>query len=67
MVYEFSMGLLLRKRVSTLVYKGVSDALGDRGVVELVATLGYYTLVSMMLNAFEVGMPASEQSPFKDE
>ena len=36
-------------------------ALGEAGVVELVGLLGYYTLVSMTLNAFHIGLPEGEQ------
>ena len=34
----------------------------ERGVVELVGLLGYYTLVSMTLNTFEVELPDGEVS-----
>ncbi len=36
--------------------------LGKKGVVELVGLLGYYTLVSMTLNTFEVELPEGETS-----
>jgi 4-carboxymuconolactone decarboxylase len=46
-------------------YKSVSDAthaaavalLGERGVVELTALVGYYTLVAMTLNSQEIPLP----------
>lgn len=63
-VYDFSKELLGRHRVDEHTYRLAADALGDRGVVELVAVLGYYTLVSMTLNAFEVGMPKGATRPF---
>jgi 4-carboxymuconolactone decarboxylase len=31
--------------------------LGDTGLVELVSLCGYYTLISFVLNAFEVPLP----------
>jgi hypothetical protein len=34
-------------------------------VVELVATIGYYSFVSLTLNAFQVPLPPGEPSPFK--
>ena len=34
--------------------------LGEAGVVELVGILGYYTLVSMTLNGFGIGVPPGE-------
>ena len=35
-------------------------------MVELVGLLGYYTLVAMTLNAFEIGLPAGEVSDLAD-
>jgi 4-carboxymuconolactone decarboxylase len=52
---------------SSLVRTGVVDQqaydagralLGDAGLVELVALCGYYTLISFVLNAFAVPLPA---------
>lgn len=37
-------------------------AWGPKGVVEVVGICGYYTLVSMTLNAFEVPLPEGETS-----
>ena len=41
-----------------------SELLGEAEVVELAILLGYYTLVSMTLNVFEVPVPAGEDAPF---
>jgi 4-carboxymuconolactone decarboxylase len=40
-------------------------AFGDRGVAELMAVIGYYTLVSMTLNAFEVQVGPGLVAPFE--
>jgi 4-carboxymuconolactone decarboxylase len=45
-------------RVDEDAYRGARDLLGDQGLVELVALCGYYTLVSYLLNAFDVPLPA---------
>ena len=37
-----------------------------RGVVELVAIVGYYSLVAMTLNAFDVPLPEGVEAPFPD-
>jgi 4-carboxymuconolactone decarboxylase len=42
-------------------------AFGDQGVAELMAVIGYYTLVSMTLNAFEVQVAHGVTAPFKRE
>lgn len=63
-VYDFADELLTRHRVSDDTYRRAAETLGDQGVIELVAVLGYYSLVSMTLNAFEVAMPQGETRPF---
>jgi 4-carboxymuconolactone decarboxylase len=35
-------------------------------VVELVGILGYYTLISMTINAFEVPLPDGAADPFPE-
>ncbi|WP_108663369.1 carboxymuconolactone decarboxylase family protein [Acuticoccus kandeliae] len=53
-VYEFSQELLSRRAVSEATMALAKRELGERGVVELVGILGYYTLISMTIVAFEV-------------
>lgn len=50
----FCRELVADKRLSTATYEPVHERLGDRGVVELVATVGYYSMIACVLNAFEV-------------
>jgi 4-carboxymuconolactone decarboxylase len=54
-VFDFSMSLCRSRAVPDDVYRRAAEALGDRAVVELVGVLGYYTLISMTLNAFDIG------------
>lgn len=63
-VYNFARELLDEHRVSDNLYDEAVELLGEAGVVELVILLGYYTLVSMTLNVFEVPVPAGESAPF---
>jgi 4-carboxymuconolactone decarboxylase len=63
-VYRFAQELLEQQRVSEQCYAQAIDLLGEAGIVELVALLGYYTLVSMLLNTFEVSVPEGETKPF---
>jgi 4-carboxymuconolactone decarboxylase len=62
--YRFSRELLARRRVSDETYAAARERFGERGVVELVTLLGYYTLVSMTLNLFEVPLPPGQPRPF---
>lgn len=65
-VYQYSKALHENKTVSEALHDTVAAALGERGVVELVGILGYYSLVSMTLNAFEIGLPENEQIELQD-
>jgi len=44
-------------RVDMDAYAAARELLGDKGMVELVTLCGYYTLVSFLLNAFDVPIP----------
>lgn len=57
-VYTFARELVVSGRLQDATYAAAVEHLGDRGVVELVALCGYYTLVSFNLNAFAVPLPA---------
>lgn len=58
-VYEISQELLSCGQVSQASYDAGLLGLGERGLVELVSILGYYCLVSLTLNCFEIGLPDS--------
>jgi len=53
-VYEFSTELQNHKKVSDTTYNTAVKELGKEVVVDLVGVLGYYALISMTINAFEV-------------
>jgi 4-carboxymuconolactone decarboxylase len=56
-VYAFCRDLHENHQVGDAVYEPAVDALGREGVIELTALCGYYTLISMILNTFEVAPP----------
>ncbi|MDP6351879.1 MAG: carboxymuconolactone decarboxylase family protein [Alphaproteobacteria bacterium] len=62
-VYEFTVELLDSCEVSDATYQAALDHLGPNGTVELVGLLGYYTLVSMTLNVYQVPLPEGEAPP----
>lgn len=59
-VYDYALALHATHEVPQPVHEAAVAALGERGVVELVGLLGYYTLVAMTLNAFGIGVPEGE-------
>jgi 4-carboxymuconolactone decarboxylase len=49
-IYNFATELLNTKQVSDPIFKAVKDKFGEKGVVDLIGVMGYYQLVSMLLN-----------------
>jgi 4-carboxymuconolactone decarboxylase len=49
-VYNFGTELLRTKQVSNATFEAATKAVGERGVVDLISVMGYYQLVSMLLN-----------------
>jgi 4-carboxymuconolactone decarboxylase len=44
----------------------VRNLLGEAATVEFVGILGYYVLISMILNVFRMSPPESEPLPFAE-
>jgi 4-carboxymuconolactone decarboxylase len=65
MVYEFVTELLSTGAVSDARYNPVIDRFGERGAMDLVGGVGYYSLVSMVLNVAQVELPEGEAPPLK--
>ena len=59
-VYDYAVALHDTHHVPLPLHAAAVAALGERGVVELVGLLGYYSLVAMTLNAFEFPLPEGE-------
>lgn len=64
-VYDFATELLGTGQVSDAHYDAVKAKFGERGVMDLVGAVGYYSLVSMVLNVAQVPLPAGEPVPLK--
>jgi 4-carboxymuconolactone decarboxylase len=56
-VHRFCSELLRHKQVSDAVYAEAVSHFGERGVVDLMATMSYYTLVCMSLNVDGYPLP----------
>ncbi len=63
-VYQFAHELLTTRRVSQPTWDEAQALLGMRTVVDLVGVLGYYSLISMTINAFEIPVPAGNEQTF---
>lgn len=56
-VYDFVSQLLATKKVSDNAFAAVREAFGLQGVVDLIGTVGYYSLVAMALNVNQSAIP----------
>ena len=66
-IYDFVTELYESKRVSDKNFARVQKLLGMTGTIELVGILGYYALISMILNVFRMSPPAGEPLPFAED
>ena len=62
-VWEFADSLLKTTQVSDAHFAAVKDRFGERGVLDLVGAIGYYSMVSMILNVDRVQLPPGEPLP----
>jgi len=63
-IYAFARELHRHHQVSDATYARALALFGETGVVDLVGILGYYTLISMTINAFRVPLPDGAAEPF---
>lgn len=61
---SFVRELLQTRRVSDATYGLAVEAFGEAGVVDLTGLVGYYTLLAMTLNTFEVPVPEGADIPW---
>jgi 4-carboxymuconolactone decarboxylase len=65
-IYDFVQELYKTRRVSDKTFKRVNAILGDSATIELVGILGYYVLISMILNVFRMSPPEGQPLPFAE-
>lgn len=64
-VYGFCQELLQTRQVSDAGYAALVERFGEVGVVDLMGTMSYYTLVSMSLNVDQYPLPEGAQPELK--
>jgi len=65
-VHAFAAELIGTGRVSQATYDAARDLLGEPQLVDLVSTIGYYSYISLTLNAFDVQLPPGETPMWAD-
>jgi len=67
LAWRVAHALLRVHRLDDALYAEAHDAFGERGLVELVTTVGYYCLISLTLNAFEIPLAPEMDDPFPED
>jgi 4-carboxymuconolactone decarboxylase len=62
-VHDLSTTLVAPRPVSTELYKRAVSLLGDRGVTDVTVLIGYFTMVALTLNAYDVPWTAKGLLP----
>jgi 4-carboxymuconolactone decarboxylase len=65
LVYDYCVQISLNHRVSDDLWKKAINAMGEKAVVDLTVLSGTYVMVSMLLNATQVGIPGGGPEPLK--
>ena len=65
-VHDYATALMAEHRIGDDLYARAAETIGEARLVELTLLLGYYTMVSMTLNAFRVPLPDGEAPPFPE-
>ena len=64
-IYDYAKTLHETKTIPQDLHDRMVALWGERGAVECVGTCGYYGMVSMTLNGFDVGLPDGAISELK--
>ena len=64
-IYNFCTELLTAKQVGDATFAAVKDRFGERGVVDTIGVMGYYHLVSALLNVDRYPLPAGAKPELK--
>ena len=64
LLYDVCMALHRNRALSGSLHARAVSMFGEQGVVELISVIGFYALVSMTLNAFEIPVAPGVDAPF---
>lgn len=64
-VYNFATELLKNHSVSDATFAAAKTALGERGVVDMIAVMGYYQMVGMLLDVDRYPLPQGQTPELK--
>jgi 4-carboxymuconolactone decarboxylase len=65
-VHAFATQLVTGGRVDDAAYEAVRTRLGESALADLITTIGYYSLISLTLNAHQVPLPEGNEPIWPD-
>jgi 4-carboxymuconolactone decarboxylase len=65
LVYDYCIQLSLNHRVPDALWQEAVDKMGEQAVIDLTVLSGTYVMVSMLLNATQVGIPRGGNLPLE--
>ena len=65
LVYDYCIQLSLNHRVPDALWQEAVNTMGEQAVIDLTVLSGTYVMVSMLLNATQVGIPGGGELPLK--
>jgi 4-carboxymuconolactone decarboxylase len=65
LVYDYCIQLSLNHRVPDALWQEAVDKMGEQAVIDLTVLSGTYVMVSMLLNATQVGIPGGGELPLE--
>jgi len=63
LVYDYCVQLSLNHRVPDVLWQEAVNTMGEQAVIDLTVLSGTYVMVSMLLNATQVGIPGGGDPP----
>jgi 4-carboxymuconolactone decarboxylase len=66
LVYRICSELFGTQRLTDASFKDAVATLGETGLTEVIAIIGYYTLIGNTLNVFQVPVPEGTTPPFPE-
>lgn len=66
LVYDYCVQLTLNHRVPDALWQQAVTTMGEQAVIDLTVLSGTYVMVSMLLNATQVGIPGNGEPPLQE-
>jgi len=64
-IYAFCTELLETAQVSDATFRAATERFGEQGVIDVIGALGYYSMVSMVLNVDRYPLPQGVEPPLR--